>query len=83
MQLADNAGPNQGLRCPLTESVDTVVYVDEQKMLRLDCIDAHADLDLLCPQINKGPFRALRIIRDLFCDVILCYSNLIHENRVS
>ena len=39
-----------GLRCPLTESVDTVVYVDEQKMPRLDCKDAHADLDLHCPQ---------------------------------
>ena len=33
MQFADNAGPDQadlGLRCPLTESTDTVVYVDEQ-----------------------------------------------------
>ena len=35
-----------GLRCLLTESVDTVVYVDEQKMPRPDCTDAHADLDL-------------------------------------
>ena len=42
--LADNAGCYLGLRCPLSESVDTVVYVDEQKMPRLDCTDAHADL---------------------------------------
>ena len=41
-----------GLRCPLIESVDIVVYVDEQKMPRLDCTDAHTDLDLCCPQIT-------------------------------
>ena len=37
-----------GLRYLLTESVDTAVhvYVDEQKMLRLDCTDAHGELDL-------------------------------------
>ena len=35
----------QGLRFPLTESVDTVVNVNEQKMPRLDCTDADADLD--------------------------------------
>ena len=61
MLFADNAGPDQpahlltqadlGLRCPLTESMDTVVYVDEQRMIRSDCTDAHADLDLRCPQI--------------------------------
>ena len=34
------------LRCPLTESMDTVVYVDEQRMSRSDCMDAHAELDL-------------------------------------
>ena len=32
MQSADNAG----LRCPLKESMDAVVYVDEQRMLRSD-----------------------------------------------
>ena len=37
------------LCCALTESVDTVVYVDKQKMPSLDCTDAHADLDLRCP----------------------------------
>ena len=41
MQFADSAGPDQGLRCPLTELMDTVVYVDEQGMLRSDCMDAH------------------------------------------
>ena len=35
-----------GLHCPLTKSVDTVVYVDKQKMPRLDCTDVQADLDL-------------------------------------
>ena len=43
-----------GFRCLHTESLDTVVYVNGQKMPRLDCIDVHADLDLCCPQ--KGPF---------------------------
>ena len=40
---------NLDLRRPLTESVATVVYVDEQKMPTLNCTDAHADLDLRCP----------------------------------
>ena len=44
------AKADQGLRYPLTESVDTMVYVDKQKMSRLDCKDVHADLDLCCPQ---------------------------------
>ena len=34
----------QCLHCLLTESVDTVDYVDKQKMLRLDCTDVHAYL---------------------------------------
>ena len=42
---------DQGLHCPLTESVDTVIYVEDQRMLRSDCIDDHADQDLRCPQI--------------------------------
>ena len=50
MLFADNTGLNMGLRCSLTESVDTLAYVDEQKMPKLDCTDAHADLDLRCPQ---------------------------------
>ena len=32
----------------LTESVNIVVYADKQKMPRLDCTDAHADLDFRC-----------------------------------
>ena len=47
MQTSYNADPDQPV---LTESVDTVVYVDGQKMPRLDSTDAHADLDLSCPQ---------------------------------
>ena len=56
MLFADNAGPDLGMRCPVTESMDTVVYVDKQKMLRSDCMDAHTDLDLRYPQMAKGPF---------------------------
>ena len=37
-----------GLRCPLTESMDIVVYVDKQRMSRPDCTDTHANLDLRC-----------------------------------
>ena len=42
------AQADQGLRCPLTESMDIVVYVDEQRMSRSDSTDAHAHLDLRC-----------------------------------
>ena len=54
MQFADNAGPDQPAHlCRLiwtfiVRLVDTVVYVDEQRMARLDCRDAHADPDLCC-----------------------------------
>ena len=53
---------DQGLRCPLTESMATqiyVVYVDEQKIARLDCIDTHNDLDLHCPQNAYVSFSCL------------------------
>ena len=43
------------LCCSLTESVDTVVYVDKQKTPSLGCTDAHVDLDLHCPQFAEGP----------------------------
>ena len=49
-----------GLHCLLTESVDTVVYVDKQEMPRSDCVDAQADLDLR--KLHKNPFCALHII---------------------
>ena len=56
MQFADSAGPDpcafvqtdQGLYCPLTESLNIVVYVDEQRMSRSDCTGAHAHLDCRC-----------------------------------
>ena len=54
-KFADNAGSDQGLRCPLTESIYIVVYVDEQRMLRSDGTDTPVDLDLRCPQIVLGP----------------------------
>ena len=59
IQFADNAQADLSLRCPLTESMNAVVYVDEQRILRSDCTDAYADLDLCC--LHKGPFRALCI----------------------
>ena len=57
MQFGDNTGPDrsvqadQGLCYPLTESMGTVIYIHEQRMLRSDCMDVHADLDLHCQQI--------------------------------
>ena len=48
MQYADNAQADQGLLCPLTESIDTVGYVDEQRMSRLDCTNAYHHLDFRC-----------------------------------
>ena len=55
MQFADNAGPDQPahvhrLIWALIVWVDTVVNVDEQKIPRLDCTDAHGDLHLHCLQ---------------------------------
>ena len=40
----------------LTESVDAVLYVEEQKMPRLDCIDVHGELDIHRLKLQKGPF---------------------------
>ena len=37
---------DMGFRCPLTESMDTVIYIDEQRMPTSDCTYSHADLDL-------------------------------------
>ena len=55
IKFADIARPDQpadqDLCSRLTKSVDTVVYVDEQRMLRSNCTDVHAYLDLRCPQI--------------------------------
>ena len=39
------AQPDQGLCRLLTESMTTAVYVDEQRISRSDCTDAHAHLD--------------------------------------
>ena len=49
MQFTDNAGPDLG--CSLTESMDTVVFVDEQRMPRSDCMFVHAELGF-CPHIH-------------------------------
>ena len=42
---------DQGFHCPLTGSMDTLVYVEEQGLLRSGFMDAHAYLDLLCSHI--------------------------------
>ena len=34
----------------------TVVYVEEQKMPRSDCVDARRHLDLCCSHMAYGPF---------------------------
>ena len=45
MQFADSAGQDQqadlGLHCPLRESMDTVIYLYEQRLSRSDCIESH------------------------------------------
>ena len=57
MQLLDKRRPRSacafvqadlGLRCPLTDSMDTVVGVGEQIMPRVDRADAYANLALRC-----------------------------------
>ena len=70
MQFAGNAGPDQhsnaqadqDLRCPFTVSIDNVVYVNEQRMTRSDCTDAHAHLDRHCSLMAFGSFVTLRIL---------------------
>ena len=53
---------HQGLRCPLTESMGTIVYVDRQKMHRSECTHAHADLDhTLSAYCIRAFFHALHI----------------------
>ena len=48
MRFAYNADQDQPtLDCPLT--MGTAVYVEEQRILRSDCTNTHADLDLRCP----------------------------------
>ena len=39
------AQADQGLRCRLTESMDIVEYVSEQKKSRSDCTHEHAHLE--------------------------------------
>ena len=53
---------DQGLRCLLTESMAIIVYIDEQRMSRLDCSDAHIHLDHRCSHWHKGLFHMLRIM---------------------
>ena len=56
MQFAVNTGPDQPVHshnlvcafCPLTKSMDTVLYVEEQKKSRSDSTGAHADVDPHC-----------------------------------
>ena len=52
MQFVQNAGPftqaDLGLRCPFTDSIDTVVYVYDQRMSRSARTEVQADLGLHC-----------------------------------
>ena len=45
-----------GLRCPLKESMDAVVCVEEQRTSSSDCTDAHAHLDFCSTHMTEGPF---------------------------
>ena len=64
MQFADNVDPDQsafvqaeqGHSCPLTELMNNVASVDEKRMSRSDCRDAHAHLDLRCLRMALAPF---------------------------
>ena len=76
----------------VVQSMDTVVYVDEHRMLRSDCTDAHADLDLRCPQIAQGPFSCIeydmRPVQTLYPhslirDFAVRLSNLLSTEHVS
>ena len=53
VQYADKAGPDQpaDVYWLLTESNDTIVYVDELRIFKSDYMDAHADLNRHCLQI--------------------------------
>ena len=51
---------DQGIHFPLTESMDTVEYVNEYRMPRSDCMDVHAQLDLRI--WHKGPFPTLHVL---------------------
>ena len=46
---------DQVLGCPLPESMDTLVFVDKQRMSTSDCKDKHTDLDL-CSHMTKDFF---------------------------
>ena len=65
MQFGDNAGPDQpahadqGLHCQLAESVDTLVYVDEQNVQ----IRLHGRAGLW----HKGLFPSLHIMQHSLC----------------
>ena len=52
------------LHCTLTESTDSVLYVDEQRMSRSDCKDVHVLLDLHCSYMcaSYGFFRSYYIL---------------------
>lgn len=47
---------NQVHRCPLTEPLDIVEYINEQRRPWSDCLDAHANLDFCCLHVTQWPF---------------------------
>ena len=52
MALMQFAHVDQALCCPLSESMATIVYVDERGQLRSDCTDMHANLELPCSHMT-------------------------------
>ena len=46
----------EGIRCQPRGSMDTVIYVDKQRMFRSDYTDGKADLGLRCLHMTKEPF---------------------------
>ena len=65
LQLSDNADPDelahQRQQIGAFESVNTVVYVDEQKMPRSDCRMRKLIWTHAVRKLHEGHFRVLRI----------------------
>ena len=51
-----------GRGCSLTESMDTVEYVDKERMSRANCTDAHTHLDHCCSHTeNAFPMLSINV----------------------
>ena len=64
--------------------MDTVVYVDEQKMSKLDSADAMLIWTYVVRRLHKGRFRGLGIMRKLRkCTVGHCAQRRLRSNEES